>query len=148
MFVFEAAKQSPESQGMGVGPIRHTNLAPELVDRIRRLEAAFAEFYPMSHEEWLDGLQRDQSLENEVAIWEQMALAYTVFLKQSKLEAGGRREALGLLIRSRSGNVESRIGSLRHLTIAQAKSLLDLYTAPPKPITFKDAVTGETRPLQ
>src|SRR6476660_6006278 len=84
---YEAAKQS---KGMRVDPIGHANLAPARVERIRRLEPVFAEFYPISHEEWLDGFQRDESPENEIMIWEQVASTYTAFLNENKLDAGAR----------------------------------------------------------
>jgi len=137
---YEGAKQSLEARGIHFGPIRHAKLSPNLVDRIRHLEEAFSEVYPISHDEWLDGFQRDRSPENEIERWEQMASAYTAFLKANKIDAPGRREAFGLLlIRSRSSNVESRYSSLRHLTISQAKSLVALYSAPPKPVMFQDS---------
>jgi len=137
---YDGAKQSLEARGIHFGPIRHTKLSPDLVDRIRHLEEVFGEVYPISHEEWLNGFQRDRSPENEIEIWEQMASAYTTFLKENKIDAAGRREAFGLLlIRSTSANVESRYSSLRHLTISQAKSLVALYSAPPTPVSFQDS---------
>jgi len=105
----------------------------------------FAEVWPISHQEWLDGFQRDRTPENEVAIWEQVAWVYTAFLKENELTAAGRNEAYELLLfRSRSANVESRISNLSHLTIGQAKSLLALYGAPPFPGGLVDN-QGRTR---
>ncbi len=134
---YEAAKESLEFQP---GAIRQTELPSELIDRIRRLQTVFSEVYPISHQEWLDGFQRDQVPENEVAVWEQMASAYTTFLGENDLEEAARQEAFRLLlVRSSTSSVESELSKLEQLTVDQARSLVALYQATPKPITIQDA---------
>ena len=136
---YKTAKKSLSSRGL-LGPIRHTELSPELIDRIRHLQDVFAEVYPISHQEWLDGFQRDQDPENEVARWEQMASAYTTFLDENDLDAAARKEAFGLLlVRSTTSDVESQLSNLKQLTADQAKRLVALYKAAPRPITIQNA---------
>ena len=64
------AKESLQDQ---IAPLRHADLPSDLIDRIRKLQPAFAEVYPLSLKEWLDGFQRDTNPEREVMTWETMA---------------------------------------------------------------------------
>src|SRR5215831_9944280 len=124
--VYESARRSLESRGIRFGPIRHTVLRPELIDRIRLLEEVFADVYPISHQEWLDGFQRDQSPEKQIAIWEKMASAYSTILSQNEIGAEGHKEAFILLL-TRPTDLESSISNLKHLTTRQAENLIALY---------------------
>ena len=134
---YEAAKDSLEIQS---GPIRHKQLSSELIDRIRRLQTVFAEVYPISHQEWLDGFQRDTAPENEVAMWEQMAAAYATFLDANDVGPAARKEAFGLLlIRSTTSDVDSALSQLEELTLEQGTSLIDLYEASLIPVTYQNA---------
>lgn len=134
---YEAAEDSLEIRP---GPIRHTQLSSELMDRIRSLQSVFAEVYPISHQEWLDGFQRDTVPENEVAVWEQMAAAYTAFLDANDVSSAARKEAFGLLlIRSSKSDVNSELSNLKQLTLDQGKSLVALYEASPRPVTYQNA---------
>jgi hypothetical protein len=81
--------------------------------------------YPISHQEWLDGFQRDQSPEKQIAIWEQISSAYTAFLSQNEISAECHREAFALLL-SMPSQLESKLSNLKHLTPRQAKNLLAL----------------------
>jgi hypothetical protein len=134
---YELAKESSPYQP---GPIRHSELPPALIERIHRLEETFAEVYPLTHEEWLDGFKRDLDPENEITIWENIAFAYTQFLNSGDFGADARNEAFRLLlIRSSTSDIESQLADLKHLTEDQARSLLVLYKAPAQPITIEDA---------
>lgn len=131
---YEMARDSLEIQ---FGPIRHSELPPTLIDRIRLLEKVFAEVYPITHEEWLDGFQRDQNPENEVAIWEDMATAYTKFTSENDLDFAAKREVFAIiLVRSRNSDIDPQLSSLQHLTIEEGKQLVALYRADPKPVTI------------
>lgn len=134
---YEAAKDSLEIQP---GPIRNEQLSSELIDRIRRLQSVFAEVYPLSHQEWLDGFQRDTAPEKEVALWEQMAAAYATFVEANDVGPAARKEAFGLLlIRSTTSDVDAELSRLEHLTLDQGKSLVDLYEANPMPVTYQSS---------
>ena len=133
---YESAKESSPYQS---GPIRHSELPPALIERIHRLEEIFAEVYPLTHEEWLDGFKRDRDPENEITIWENIASAYTQFLNSGDFGAGARNEAFRiLLVRSSTSDIESQLSDLKHLTEDQARSLVALYEAPAQPITIED----------
>jgi hypothetical protein len=119
-----------------LGPIRHAVLPAALELRIRRFEAVFAEVYPRSHEEWLEGFRRDQHPESEVAIWEDIAFSYTKFLAKHELNAAARGEAFELLIVRSTSDAQTTLShiKLKHLGEAQALELVQSFWTAPKPI--------------
>ncbi len=122
------------------GPICHSELPPELIERIHRLEETFAEVYPLTHEEWLDGFKRDLDPVNEITTWENIAFAYTQFLNSGNFGADARNEAFGLLlVRSSTSDIEPQLSDLKHLAEDHARNLVALYEASAKPITIEDA---------
>jgi hypothetical protein len=129
---YEAAKESMAYQ---TGPIRHRELPAALIERIRKFEKTFAEIYPVTHEEWLDGFKRDANPEREIALWEHIASAYAQFVSTGDFTTEARSEAFGLLlIRSGSTAVESLFSDLKYLTEDQARNLLSLYEAAAQPV--------------
>ena len=121
------------------GPIRHQKLSEALEARIRKFEPTFAEVYPRTHEEWLDGFQRDLDPEPEVAIWEAMASAYQTFTEKRSLSLDAKKEVLGLLlVRSAADEQRALSGTtLRHLSRADAEELLRSYAAAPQPVLYE-----------
>ena len=118
------------------GPILHARLPEPLVARIRNFEPVFAEVYSRTHQEWLDGFQRDINPETEVAIWEAMAVAYQNFTRERALTPEAKGEAFGLLLVRSAADEQQTLSDakLKHLTRADAEQLLRLYSAPPKPV--------------
>ena len=123
-----------------LGPIRHKRLDDALVARVRALEPVLADIYPMTHEKWLEGFQRDLNPESEIAIWESIASAWQRLPSLGSLTPDERKEAFGvLLVRSGSDDVQSTLAGLKHLSRSRAEKLLGFYTAPPKPVTIAPA---------
>ena len=118
-----------------LGPIRHAQLPDDLIARVRAFEPVFAEVYPITHEEWIEGFQRDLHPENEIAIWEHIAAAFTQFIAGRDLPLETRKEAFGILL-VRSGDTDEAMlySKLKHLTLDDAKKLVSFYSAPPNPI--------------
>lgn len=58
------------------GPIRHEELAPELVERIEALACIFTDVLPGTPEEWVEEFRRDAEPESELALWEHIADRY------------------------------------------------------------------------
>jgi hypothetical protein len=119
-----------------LGPIRHAELSAALDERIRRFEPIFAEVYPRTHDEWLDGFKRDLNPEAEIVIWEGMASSFASFVQKYPLSPDARKEAFGLLL-VRSGSDEQATlsgAALQHITKAQAIELVRSYSDIPKPI--------------
>ncbi len=137
-------RQQPEApdikpaapQNIQPGPIRHASLSPEMDARIRRFEPVFAEVYPRSHDQWLDGFKHDANPEREVAIWEAMAVAYQTFTQKHTLTPDARKEAFGLLVARSAADEQTTLSGakLSHLSHAEAEELVRLYSAAPKPV--------------
>jgi hypothetical protein len=137
---FWARKESRPLKGAFIqqGPIRHHTLDDSLIARIQAIKPVFEEFYPVSHQKWLEGFQRDLNPENEVVIWEDLAKAYSEFVKDEALDAAQRREAFGLLlVHSATENFDSIFSEVKYLSRQQAEKLLSLYSAPPKPVLIE-----------
>jgi hypothetical protein len=111
-----------------LGPIIHRQLSAELEERIRKFEPVLAEVYPKSHQEWLEGFQRDLIPEDEVKIFEAIASAYQSFLAKQALMLPAKEEAFGLLCAA-VGTLKEALArcKLRFLTRQQATELLGLY---------------------
>lgn len=118
-----------------LSPIRHSQLPDDLIARVRALEAAFAEVYPSTYEEWIEGFQRDLHPEKEIAVWEHIAAGFTKFVAGRDLPLEARKEAFGILLARSGGTDEVTLYfKLKHLTLDDAKKLVSLYSAPPQPI--------------
>lgn len=125
-----------DSGSIQPGPIRHKSLDDDLIARVRAFEPVLADVYPMSHDKWLEGFQRDLNPESEISIWESIAGAWRQIPALGPLTPEERNEAFGvLLVRSGSDDVSSALASLKHLSRSRAERLLTFYTAPPKPVT-------------
>ena len=64
-----------------LGPIPHVDLSFALDERVRRFEPIFAEVYPRTHDEWLEGFKRDLNPEAEIVVWEGMASSFASFVQ-------------------------------------------------------------------
>jgi hypothetical protein len=134
------ANSKIDTTSMQRGPIRHQTLDDALIARVRAFESILADLYPISHEKWIEGFQRDLNPESEIAIWESIAEALRQFSALGPVSADERKEAFSVLLaRSGSDNVDSTLATLKHLSQSKAQALLGLYTVRAKPITFAPA---------
>jgi hypothetical protein len=78
--LFKLVPKTIQASDIKTGPVLHKRLSLDLEERIRKLEPVFAEVYVQSHEEWLEGFQRDQDPAAEIRIWEAFAFAYHSFM--------------------------------------------------------------------
>jgi TIR domain len=67
------------------GPIRHKELPPDLIGRIRLIRAVLWGADTHSMDFWLDGFKRDSHPSQEVAWWEHVAACYAEFTKTREL---------------------------------------------------------------
>jgi hypothetical protein len=137
LFPLSSKSQSlPEPYPYSIGPIRHAQLDPALVDRIRAFEPVFVDLYPINREQWLDGFKRDKDPDREVRIWEEIASALTSFVAGRNLPLAVRREAFALLL-VRSSNSEDDVvksTKLKHLSQDDFRRLLKSYRSQPVPL--------------
>lgn len=122
--VFRPVPATSKVADIKPGNIIHKQLSPGREERIRKLQSTFAEVFKRTHEEWLDGFQRDLNPESEIRLWEAMASAYQTFLVKHALSLPAKKEALGLLC---SGQTPST-AKLRHLRRGEAEEVMRLYS--------------------
>jgi hypothetical protein len=120
------------------GPVQHVLLPPPLVERIKRVHQIFADVEGTPLEKWLDDFKRDLDPEENVRIWEDMAVAYEKYLAGREVPVEIRKEVFGVvLFRSMASeqDVLSRI-KLRRLTPDDARKIMAGYPSAPAPITI------------
>lgn len=130
--------EKPTIHDIKPGPIRHAQLTPELIDRIKAIQLFFSDITPRTLDQWIDGFQRDINPVREIAIWEAIANALKRFAESRGLDPKARGEALRLLlVRSSTGAQDTLERTKRQfLSLEDAQLLLELYFAPPKPVTI------------
>ena len=131
--------EKPSLADLRLGPVRHEQLAPELIDRIKAFQLVFRDITPRTLEQWVEGFQRDINPVSEIAIWEAIANALTGFTETRELNLEARSEAFNLLLVRSSTNAQDTLEctQLQFLSLEDAHILLQLYTATPKPITYE-----------
>jgi hypothetical protein len=119
------------------GPIRHESLTDEQMARVRKLVDALREVDHSPLEKWVDDFKRDLNPDNEIEIWEAIAKAYASFTGSRSLDQSAKEEVFKLLLlRSMMTPDEAlRRVKLKALSEKDARDVLALYGAPPRPIT-------------
>lgn len=126
-----------ELSSLKPGPIRGA-LSAEQVERLKRIQQVFAEVDPTPLPKLVEDFSRDEDPDQEIAIWEAMATAYSGFLDAKKTTVAGRQEAFSLLLlRSGSSTATVLERPLKVLTAEEAADLLSRYTDAPVPIKVK-----------
>jgi hypothetical protein len=80
------------------GPIRHEKLTDEQMERIRSLQATFAEVDSQSIDKWVDNFKRDQDPDRELQIWERMAKAYRAYCDKRELSVEVKKDVFGVVL--------------------------------------------------
>ncbi len=89
--------------------------------------------------ETLDDFSRDVHTDQEIAIWEAMARAFSGFVIDRKPSPQAQAEAYSLLL-ERSGIPTEEVlrrNPLKVLSVAEADDLLQRYVEPPRPIVVE-----------
>jgi len=121
--IFRLEKRRIKVSEINTTPLFHRQISTELEERIRKFEPVFAELYPKTHSEWLEGFQAELDPENEVRIWEAMTCAYQSFLANYALSLPARKEAFCMLCSGQTVNPE-----MGCLSEAQKTELVRLYS--------------------
>ncbi len=119
------------------GPTLHEALPDVLLTRIKNVQAIFADVDGTPLDKWIDDFKRDLHPEDNVKIWEDMAIAYESFCGNRGLALEPRKEAFKvILMRSlmSDADVLSRL-NLKHISIDDAKAIIAAYPSVAKPIT-------------
>jgi hypothetical protein len=85
------------------GPIRRTQLSPELVLRIDTVRAALAEVCALTEAEWRDAFQRDANPERELLWWERVAECYIPLVARRAFSQNQRQATFNVIFGLFSG---------------------------------------------
>ena len=85
------------------GPIRHAQLSPALVLRIKTVQTALVEVCPLTESEWRDAFRRDAHPEHEVLWWERVAGCYVALIAARSFSQVQREAAFKVIVGLFSG---------------------------------------------
>ncbi|AWG26248.1 hypothetical protein [Flavobacterium kingsejongi] len=121
--------------------ILQDSLTAEQLQKVTKIQAVFANVYPVSLEESITNFERDLNPDNEIRIWLAMADAYEKYLsgRTPKPELKEEKEIFKLLL-SRSMMPEEEAlenTELKIVTPAEARKVLSYYNDKASPILVK-----------
>jgi hypothetical protein len=118
-------------------PVRHDSLTENQMVRIKHIQEVFREVYPLSTEEWIDGFRRDVEPEGEIVLWEELARAYSLFLKEYNLSMSQKHEVYAVLMKRSMMEPERVLDelTLNYISEEQAMRAMELYRMAPVPPT-------------
>jgi hypothetical protein len=118
------------------GPIRHEELTPEQIQRLRKIHDTLNEVDPSDFDKMVEDFKRDLHPDREILIWEQIVAAYQSYCSTRRLTLPAKQDVLRILLaRSDMPEEEALKGlPLSVLTVAEAKTVMSYYKAPALPI--------------
>lgn len=80
------------------GPIRHESLTDEQLTRLGKVYDVFAQVDGQPIKVWIDNFKRDIDPDQELAIWEIMASAYSQYCDNRELSLEAKREVYQVVL--------------------------------------------------
>jgi hypothetical protein len=111
------------------GPIRREELSDLQIERIKKIQATFAEVDDTPLDEWMDGFKRDANPDQEIAVWERMARAYSRYIGEKSLSLEAKQDVLQVLLLRSAAPAEEvyKHLKLKVLTEKEAKEIMKGY---------------------
>jgi hypothetical protein len=111
------------------GPLRHGPFPEEVRAVIRQIQETFAEFYPLSLEEWEDGFRRDANPAQEIAIWSHAATVYREFVEAEERTAEQRQDAYRVVVSCMTASPDTvwHVIQLSALSRPQAEQIVNRF---------------------
>jgi len=134
----QGESQTIALENVRLGDVVQDSLTPAQVEKISRIQATFAEVYPVSLAETITDFRRDQHPDQEIATWLTMAAAYEKYVasQPKTFRPEARKEVFSLLL-TRSMMPAAQViakSRLMFLSAPEAETVLSLYDAVPHPI--------------
>ena len=101
------------------GPVRHDSLTSEQMERISALQKVFSEHDGQTTEQWVDNFKRDSNPDNELAVWERMANAYTRYCDSHELTTDAKNEVYKIVLLRSMASPEDVISRLKLNTVSE-----------------------------
>lgn len=108
------------------GPIQHSSLPTNFIERVRDFKQALAEVENMTLEETLDNFSRDANPEKELLLWERIARLYKNYVSQEKIVATNIKREVFTVLLSTSVDVED-FRDIKFLTSDQIQYIVNSY---------------------
>lgn len=80
------------------GPSQHESLTDEQLARLRKIYNVFAEVDGQPIEVWIDNFKRDVDPDQELAVWEIMASAYSQYCDDRELSLEAKQEVYQVVL--------------------------------------------------
>jgi hypothetical protein len=111
------------------GPIQHETLTEDQLQRIRALQATFAEVDQQPLEKWIDDFKRDLDPDRELQVWERMAKAYQRYCENRSLSLAVKKEVFSVVLLRSSSSAEETLEhvQLRELSAEDAQQIARSY---------------------
>ncbi len=106
------------------GPIRHPQLDPDLIERIRAFKQVLAEVDTSSFDRTIDNFKRDQHPAREVAIFERIAASYQLYISHNPTDDLATKKDIFHVLAGASMGVEDFADRVRHLSKDQINHLI------------------------
>ena len=106
------------------GPIRHPQLDPDLIERIRAFKQILAEVDTSTIDQTIDNFKRDQHPASEAAIFERIAATYQLYLSQNLTDDLATKKDIFHVLVGASMGVVDFADRVRHLTKEQINHLI------------------------
>jgi hypothetical protein len=131
-----AKKPEPTTQmvppaSLKPGPIQHSQLTEDQVERIKKFREVFADIDELSLETWMDNFKRDLDPDKEIAIWEHIAGTYQSYCSERVLSKEAKKEVQSiLLLRSLTASEEEvlKLSKLKLLSAEEAEKVIRRYS--------------------
>lgn len=112
------------------GPVRHPQLAPDLIERINAFKQILAEVDTTSLDQAIDNFKRDQHPAREVAICDRIASTYQLYLSHNPTEDLSTKKDIYRVVLGASMGMEDFTESVRSLTKEQINQLVLNFNLP------------------
>ena len=108
-------------------PIRHESLHPSLIIRIRNIRYILQEVFPQEFSEMTLNFMRDMHPENEIRIWEGIAVAFACYKELYAPSLEEQEEVYRLLLHSSISNIEETFEDDSYKILDKQKKM-QIYT--------------------
>lgn len=126
-------------------PLGTSILTPEQHDRARILDLSLSKVTGIAEKRWLDAFSQDENPERELRIWEHIAKAF-LHIDGIDIAPDVLKEEAYQLLLQRSWSPTAEVlakATLKYISHASAKRLLDAYGLKPKPIITRLGIRAE-----
>jgi hypothetical protein len=87
-----------EADKLKAGPVKHSELDPELRPWVEGIMHELADVRPLSYEEWEDGFRRDSNPAREIAGWHHLTAILKLLTERHSLTSNQRKECFRVLV--------------------------------------------------